>query len=203
LKKTFLIGILILVVGLVVLAVGLPIGYSEAPLEMSEWRVTWFRIFSAPTEIVPIDTVGIAVNETTLPASFDLIMSDPDFAPYTGSMDEIGLMAKTEVYVPSDGKVRFELGSDDGSALFIDGDIVIDNWGLHGYQPMSKVVNLEKGAHMLEIWWFEWHGSAVLSFKMDEKVTSGDPLYGRVVGGAIVIAGLAIMVVFRPKRKKG
>jgi hypothetical protein len=200
LKKAFLGGILILVIGVIVLTVGPPIGYSEAPVEMGEWKITWFRIFSAPTDITSLNTIGIAVNETSLPANFDFIMSDPDFIPYTGSADEIGLMARTEIRVPNDGKIRFEVGSDDGSVLLLDGEIVIDNWGLHGYEPRSTVISLKEGTHTLEIWWFEWHGAAVLSFKMDEKVTFGDPWYGRAIGGAIVIVGLAMMVVFKPKR---
>lgn len=198
----FLGGIIILVIGLIVLAVGLPIGSSEAPVEMGEWEITWFRIFSVPTEVVPFNTIGISINETTLPANFDFIMSDPDFIPYTGFQDEIALVAKTEIHIPNDGRVRFELGSDDGSLLFIDGELMIDNWGLHGYEPMATVVNLEKGSHTVEVWWFEWHGAAVLSFKMDEKVTFGDPWYGRAVGGAIVAVGLVIMVISRPRRKK-
>jgi len=202
LKKMFLGGILISVIGLIILAVGLPIGSSEAPIEMGTWEITWFRIFSVPTEISPLSNVGIPVNESTLPANFDFIMSDPDFAVYTGSQDEIGLIAKTKIYVPNSGKARFELGSDDGSALFIDGELAIDNWGLHGYEPVSKIVDLESGVHTLEIWWFEWHGAAVLSFKMDEKVTFGDPWYGRAVGGAIIIAGLTIMIISRPRKRK-
>jgi hypothetical protein len=198
----FLIGILISVIGFIILAVGLPIGSSEAPVEMGDWKITWFRIFSVPNEIVPLNTIGVTVNETSLPANFDFIMSDPDFTSYTGSADEIALMARTEIRVPNDGKVRFEVGSDDGSVLFLDGEVIIDNWGTHGYEPRSTVVNLEKGVHTLEIWWFEWHGAAVLSFKMDEKVTFGNPWYGRAVGGAIIIAGLAMMVIFRPGREK-
>lgn len=198
----FLAGIIILVIGLIVLAVGLPIGSSEAPVEMGEWKITWFRIFSVPTEVVPFNTIGISINETTLPANFDFIMSDPDFIPYTGFQDEIALVAKTEIHVPNDGGVRFELGSDDGSLLFIDGELVIDNWGTHGYEPMAMVANLKEGVHTVEIWWFEWHGAAVLSFKMDEKVTFGNPWYGRVVGVAIVVVGLVMMVISRPIRKK-
>jgi hypothetical protein len=198
----FLGGILISVIGLIILAVGLPIGSSEAPVEMGDWKITWFRIFSVPNEIVPLNTIGVTVNETSLPANFDFIMSDPDFTSYTGSADEIALMARTEIRAPNDGKVRFEVGSDDGSVLFLDGEIIIDNWGTHGYEPRSTVVSLEKGAHTLEIWWFEWHGAAVLSFKMDEKVAFGDPWYGRAIGGAIIIAGLVVMVIFRPGREK-
>lgn len=191
-----------MVIGFIVLAVGLPIGFSEAPIEMGEWKITWFRIFSVPTEIVPLNTVGIPINETTLPTNFDFIMSDPDFIPYTGFQDEIAGIFKTEISVPNDGKVRFELGSDDGSVLFLDGELVIDNWGLHGYQPRTAVVDLEKGVHTVEVWWFEWHGAAVLSFKMDKKVTFGNPWYGRAVGGAILVVGLAMMVVSRPRREK-
>jgi len=40
LKKAFLGGILILVIGVIVLTVGPPIGYSEAPVEMGEWKIT-------------------------------------------------------------------------------------------------------------------------------------------------------------------
>ncbi len=202
LRKMPLVGIIVLVIGIVVLMVGLPIGYSEAPIEMETWEITWFRVFSVPTEISPLSNVGIPVNESILPASFDFIMSDPDFAIYTGSQDEIGLMAKTKIHVPNSGRIRFELGSDDGSALFIDEELAIDNWGLHGYEPRSKTVDLESGVHTLEIWWFEWHGAAVLSFKMDEKVTFGESWYGRIIGGVIIIVGLTMIITSRLRKGK-
>jgi hypothetical protein len=36
----FLGGILISVIGFIILAVGLPIGSSEAPVEMGDWKIT-------------------------------------------------------------------------------------------------------------------------------------------------------------------
>lgn len=46
---------------------------------------------------------------------------------------------------PGTGKYILDLTSDDGSRLYLDGKLVIDNWGLHAAQGRSYSVRLDKG----------------------------------------------------------
>jgi len=40
-----------------------------------------------------------------------------------------------------DGPVHFVIGSDDGSQLYVDGELWIDNWGSHSYREMGVTSN--------------------------------------------------------------
>ncbi len=65
--------------------------------------------------------------------------------------------------VPEDEVYRFALSSDDGSQLWIDGDLVVDNDGLHSLETKTGVAALAKGAHRMEVRYFNKTGGAELS----------------------------------------
>ena len=57
--------------------------------------------------------------------------------------------------VPADGAYAFRLTSDDGSKLYLDDALAIDNDGLHGVESKDATVTLTAGAHPLRIEYFE------------------------------------------------
>ncbi|HET7580437.1 MAG TPA: GH92 family glycosyl hydrolase [Bacillales bacterium] len=83
--------------------------------------------------------------------------------------------------VPVSGTYEFFLRSDDASRLYIDGNLVIDNWGDHSPRTRSGFVRLKAGdSHSIKIEYYENGGGAVaklswvtpLSTSMsDESVT--------------------------------
>lgn len=54
----------------------------------------------------------------------------------------------------------FYTESDDGSRLYIDGSLVVDNGGLHGMEERSGAVQLRAGEHEIKIDFFENGGGA-------------------------------------------
>ncbi len=73
--------------------------------------------------------------------------------------------------VPADGEYTFYLTSDDGSRLYLDGAMVIDNWGHHGDVEKTWTGRLAAGQHPIRIdyyeefgWgaaYFEWSGPGI------------------------------------------
>jgi hypothetical protein len=63
------------------------------------------------------------------------------------------------------GTYKFYLKSDDGSRLYIDGNLVIDNDGLHAQKELSASVALSKGYHDIRVEYFENYGDAGISLK--------------------------------------
>jgi len=57
--------------------------------------------------------------------------------------------------VEREGDYAFRLVSDDGSRLFIDGQKIIDNDGVHPPQSVSGSVYLSKGTHQIEVDYFQ------------------------------------------------
>jgi len=67
--------------------------------------------------------------------------------------------------VPKDELYRFALASDDGSKLWISGQVVVDNDGLHGTVEKTGAAALAKGLHPIEVVWFNKTGGAELSLR--------------------------------------
>jgi len=77
----------------------------------------------------------------------DLSMRDQD--------DYFGLIFEGYLAVPNDGMYTFYLASDDGSQLFLNDKLVIDNDGPHGANFVQKRAALAKGFHKLQLKYFE------------------------------------------------
>jgi len=68
------------------------------------------------------------------------------------------------IQIQQDGDYTFYLSSDDGSRLWIDGQLVIDNNGLHGMVEKTATLSLTSGYHDLRVEFFENTGGAGLLF---------------------------------------
>jgi len=69
------------------------------------------------------------------------------------------------ITVPKTGEYTFYTESDDGSALYINGNKIVDNDGTHGSQEASGTVTLNKGPQMLRITYFQAGGGKNLKVK--------------------------------------
>jgi hypothetical protein len=58
-------------------------------------------------------------------------------------------------YVQNPGIYRFSLTSDDGSMLYIDGKLIIDNGGLHPARTLDGGLDLSGGIHKIRISYFQ------------------------------------------------
>lgn len=74
--------------------------------------------------------------------------------------------------VPNDELYRFALTSDDGSKLWIDGELVVDNDGLHGAVEQRGARALGQGLHPIEVVWFNATGGAELSLRWAQPGTA-------------------------------
>ena len=76
----------------------------------------------------------------------------------------------SKLQIEEDGNYQFEIRSDDGSKLFIDGDLIVDNDGDHGVRTKSGSTYLKSGKHVVEVLWFNGGGDGWL----DVYVKSGN-----------------------------
>lgn len=86
------------------------------------------------------------------------IVSSLDLAPCVGSNRSIRWEAQFDL--TESRTLRFSMESDDGSALYIDGDVVIDNdlYETHGPQTRSGSVCLDPGRHSMDVRFFNGPG---------------------------------------------
>ena len=77
----------------------------------------------------------------------------------------IGLIYKGYINIPEDGIYSFYLSSDDGSMLYINGQVIIDNDGLHAPGEVTDQTALKKGYHPIEVQYFD-HGGGSINLKV-------------------------------------
>ena len=88
--------------------------------------------------------------------------------------------ATFESYVVLDqpSKVRFQLGSDDGSRLLVDGKLVVDVDGVHPHQTKSAETQLAAGPHKLVIEYFQGGGEWTVDLQWESDKFVKQPVDG-------------------------
>lgn len=85
-----------------------------------------------------------------------------------------GVVYQGKLLVPAAGTYQFQLGSDDGSAVFIDGAQVVANDGLHNEKAKKTgEAQLKAGAHAFELRFFQEGGGQALNLTWNGPVSSG------------------------------
>ncbi len=94
----------------------------------------------------------------------------------TNSHDTYSVRYNGEIYIDEAGTYDFSTNSDDGSALIIDGQIVVINDGLHAPESQDGQIFLDSGIHTIEILFFENRGGDVLSVDFLGPDTNGQTI---------------------------
>lgn len=84
---------------------------------------------------------------------------DP-FNGIDGLINDFAVRWRGKIAIANAGRYRFYLKSDDGSRLYIDGQLVVRNDGTHGMTEKSGSIDLSSGFHDIEVWFFERGGKA-------------------------------------------
>ncbi|PBJ11074.1 family 20 glycosylhydrolase [Flavobacterium sp. ACN6] len=75
----------------------------------------------------------------------------------------IGLKFSGYIFIQETGNYTFSTLSDDGSKLFIDDELIVNNDGIHWANEAYRAVKLEKGFHKLNISYFDLTGGTILN----------------------------------------
>jgi hypothetical protein len=143
-RRDVLLGVLVLIV----VAIGLVLtasSYREGP-----WRARYFA--NPDFEGTPIE-----VREG------DVVFEWRRDEPIAGiPADGFSVRFETCMVLPEDLEVAFQLVSDDGSRLLVDGQIVVGNWGVHPKRSRGADVQLAAGVHHVRVDYFEAEKRAMI-----------------------------------------
>ena len=89
---------------------------------------------------------------------------------------EIGFRFTGMIAVPRDAQYTFYVTSDDGSKLWIDGKVLVENDGIHAPQEKSGAVKLNAGEHTFALSYFNGGAGAELSVVWQEAGKSKRPI---------------------------
>ncbi|MFT6225123.1 MAG: hypothetical protein ACJA1F_002984, partial [Paracoccaceae bacterium] len=93
-----------------------------------------------------------------------------------GSTDTFGTQLTGNINVEEGGEFTFYLGGDDGAALYIDGNPVVVDDGLHGYRTRNDRIELDAGTYDIEVRYFENYGNAGLKLEWEGPGIDGREL---------------------------
>jgi hypothetical protein len=124
-----------------------PVAPNEG-LHFTEHAVDWDRIPE------PRDGWEVTLRGTTNHLAVGKAKKERHAVRYTGFLT----VGSSDLY-------RFRLTSDDGSKLWIGGQLVVDNDGLHGAVAKDGAVALGEGLHTFELVYFNKTGGAELSLQ--------------------------------------
>ena len=108
-----------------------------------------YRYFEGNWEVLPDFNSLTPVDEG--------VVSNITLSPKKSS-NYFGFEYDGYIRIPGDGIYNFYTASDDGSRLFINYKLIVDNDGLHGIVDKGGVIALKEGYHRIRITFFESAG---------------------------------------------
>ncbi len=149
----------------------LPTGFQalemEAVVEESggQLRLSWVRP-AGQEEVIPSDVLyvqelyghgllGLYRRGTTWEGDPALAQLDPFIAPNDPLPSPYSIEWLGKIHIPRGGPYVFGTISDDGSHLYLDGQLVVDNGGRHGDVYREGIIQLGQGFHDIRLLYFQ------------------------------------------------
>jgi len=149
----------------------LPVGFHALEVEAVEeesggqLRLSWVRP-GWEEEVIPSEALyvqdlyghgllGLYRRGTTWEEDPALVQLDPFIAPNDVLPSPYSIEWLGKIYVPKSGSYVFATISDDGSYLYLDEQLVVDNGGHHGDVYKEGGMQLEEGFHDIRLLYFQ------------------------------------------------
>ncbi|MEM7658053.1 MAG: family 16 glycoside hydrolase [Bacteroidota bacterium] len=120
------------------------------------------NVFTFEESLLDFPEIADKDPVASIVAPFIHIVKDEDFG---GLQDNFYIEIEGFIHIPQSSNYVFRLLSDDGSQLYIDGELIVDHGGLHGFDPMDGEVLLEEGVFPIKVRYFEAGGGQALSLQ--------------------------------------
>ncbi|MEY2714728.1 MAG: hypothetical protein RIT24_1071 [Planctomycetota bacterium] len=126
--------------------------------------VNWYAL-AGDTPALP-DFSALTPYAASVLADINVASTGGNFS-LSGRADLVAAVFEGYVHVPTTGVWTFASESDDGSRVFIDGQLVVNNDGLHGMVDRAGQIALEWGFHRFRVEFFENFGGAGEIFRWE------------------------------------
>lgn len=138
-------------------------------LAQSSWNATWFRW--KPNESDPRTSERAWRGRANSPILRDEV---PSFVnPWSSEEnrrtignDFFGLFAATNLILEEAGTFELSVVSDDGIRVFVNEELVLEDWTLHAPKRDERTLQLDKGEHIIRIEYFQIQGAAALVLEL-------------------------------------
>lgn len=135
-------------------------GFPDGP---SDGLTVLFWLGIALSELPDFGLLGLPTEIGVRPLiRFQNSDNEPVLGNLSGYWDLVAAQLVGSITIPTDGIYKFYLSSDDGSRLYLDEQLVLDNNGLHGPVELSAEVPMTAGLHSIRVDYFELYGGIEL-----------------------------------------
>lgn len=159
-------------------------GPSDIPQTMwrstAGWRVTMYKGPNGMSSVPSSNVINTLQRIGSNRAAFVRQHSNQAFTNIVPGTPHDNFVWEDEgiIYIEAPGKYRFCTTSDDGSVLYLDGQKVTDNDGLHGPQERcSNQIDMTTGKHAVTADGFQRGGGAWMDVKYEGPDTGGEKRY--------------------------
>jgi alpha-L-fucosidase len=131
---------------------------------------------------------GLNMRVTTVTDKYSTTSIQKGTIEKTGVVSEIaldtlckgkcGMIWKGFINIPQTGGYQFSMESDDGSRLYLDNELIVDNEGDHGMEKKSGIANLQKGWHSIRVLYYNAGGGYGLKAEFGKLGGEMGPLTG-------------------------
>ncbi|WP_419191241.1 NosD domain-containing protein [Saltatorellus ferox] len=140
-------------------------------LAQSTWNATWFHW--KPNESDPRTSERAwrgRANSPILRAEVDSFTNPwvTDENRRLIGNDFFGLFGATNLILDKAGKFDLSVVSDDGIRVFVDEELVIEDWTLHAPKRDERTIELARGEHIIRFEYFQIQGAAALVLELRE-----------------------------------
>jgi alpha-L-rhamnosidase len=90
--------------------------------------------------------------------------------------DHIAIIFKSNLHIDDDGDYIFYSNANDGSVLYLDNKVVVDNAGYFGPKVDSGKIQLQKGRHFIKVLYFENTGSESINVYIEGPNLTKQPI---------------------------
>jgi hypothetical protein len=104
---------------------------------------------------------------SSLSPDFQSVATNLDVESRQLRPDDWGMVLEGSLKIETAGQYTFHVKSDDGSLLYIDDKLVVDNDGDHSVLELSGQIELSAGVHDLRIEFFDSLGEAILEIDVE------------------------------------
>lgn len=154
-----------------------PASFSQEPAteEMRPGLVAEFFNIGKPMEQFPAIAADRKPDLRRIDPKINYEQTSETF-PGTDMADHFYVRWTGKVRISKDSKYTFFTESDDGSRLWIDGKVIVDNGGLHAMEEKSGEVELKAGDHDLKLELFENDGDVGCKLSWETSSTAKEIL---------------------------
>lgn len=151
-------------------------GSAESPFSSS--MIDFFnpKINGWKYDYYEVDDLKALPNFAALKPLKSGTTSDLNLASLEHRADNFAYIFKSNISISEKANYTFYLSSDDGSGLYIDGKMVIDNDKIHGVETKSGSIALDKGLHTIEIKYFEGGWGELLRLEWNKENSPKTPV---------------------------